>query len=177
MTNREAYLDDLDELLKEIDQLLSAVPIGKTKLEHQAREQAEDVAGRARATINCMKRDYINKSIREQETEIDEIITRFTGKVYRGVRWVKPEEEEHKTVTYREFWAALNELREKFREHHISLDDYTDDETGVISLKVGWASIGSVLAGEAREFADWMRMAASAVENFKYNGYRVKWGE
>lgn len=53
MTNREAYLDDLDELLKEIDQLLSAVPIGKTKLEHQAREQAEDVAGRARATINC----------------------------------------------------------------------------------------------------------------------------
>ena len=55
----EAYLDDLDELLKEIDQLLSAVPIGKTKLEHQAREQAEDVAGRARATINCMKRDYI----------------------------------------------------------------------------------------------------------------------
>lgn len=33
MTNREAYLDDLDELLKEIDQLLSAVPIGKTKLE------------------------------------------------------------------------------------------------------------------------------------------------
>ena len=56
MTNREAYLDDLDELLKEIDQLLSAVPIGKTKLEHQAREQAEDVA---RATINCMKRDYI----------------------------------------------------------------------------------------------------------------------
>lgn len=55
MTNREAYLDDLDELLKEIDQLLSAVPIGKTKLEHQAREQAEDVAGnqtsaRSRAT-------------------------------------------------------------------------------------------------------------------------------
>lgn len=119
----------------------------------------------------------VNKSIREQETEIDEIITRFTGKVYRGVRWVKPEEEEHKTVTYREFWAALSELREKFREHHISLDDYTDDETGVISLKVGWASIGSVLAGEAREFADWMRMAASAVENFKYNGCRVKWGE
>ena len=36
----------------------------------------------------------VNKSIREQETEIDEIITRFTGKVYRGVRWVKPEEEE-----------------------------------------------------------------------------------
>lgn len=56
MTNREAYLDDL---LKEIDQLLSAVPIGKTKMERQAREQAEEAAGRARATISCMKRDYI----------------------------------------------------------------------------------------------------------------------
>ena len=42
----------------------------------------------------------VNKSIREQETEIDEIITRFTGKVYRGVRWVKPEEEEHKTASF-----------------------------------------------------------------------------
>lgn len=30
----------------------------------------------------------VNKSIREQESEIDEIITRFTGKVYKGVRWV-----------------------------------------------------------------------------------------
>ena len=30
----------------------------------------------------------VNKSIREQESKIDEIITRFTGKVYKGVRWV-----------------------------------------------------------------------------------------
>ena len=30
----------------------------------------------------------VNKAIREQETEIDEIITRFTGKVYEGARWV-----------------------------------------------------------------------------------------
>ena len=90
---------------------------------------------------------------------------------------MKPEEGEPKTVTYREFWTALRELREKFRERHISIDDYTDDETGVISLKVGWASIGSVPVDEARDFADWMRIAASAVESFKYNGYRVKWGE
>ena len=59
MTNREAYLDDLDDLLKEIDRILGAVPIGKTKLERETREQAENVAGRARATISCMKRDYI----------------------------------------------------------------------------------------------------------------------
>ena len=30
----------------------------------------------------------VNKAIREQEAEIDEIITRFTGKVYEGARWV-----------------------------------------------------------------------------------------
>ena len=30
----------------------------------------------------------VNKAIREQETEIDEIITRFTGKVYMGAKWV-----------------------------------------------------------------------------------------
>lgn len=35
----------------------------------------------------------VNKSIREQEAEIDEIITRFTGKVYMGVRWVDVREE------------------------------------------------------------------------------------
>ena len=59
MTNKEAYLSDLEDLLKEIDHLLSAVPIGKNKMELQAREQAEGAASRARATIGCMKNDYI----------------------------------------------------------------------------------------------------------------------
>ena len=35
----------------------------------------------------------VNKSIREQESKIDEIITRFTGKVYKGVRWLDVREE------------------------------------------------------------------------------------
>ncbi|MFR8334443.1 MAG: hypothetical protein ACLU9S_20535 [Oscillospiraceae bacterium] len=59
MTNREAYLSDLDGLRKEIDYLLSLVPVGKSKRELQVREQAEEAAGSARATINCMKNDYI----------------------------------------------------------------------------------------------------------------------
>ena len=59
MSNREAYLSDLDDLRKEIDHLLSLVPVGKSKKELQTREQAEEAAGRARATINCMKNDYI----------------------------------------------------------------------------------------------------------------------
>lgn len=59
MTNREAYLSDLDGLRKEIDYLLSLVPVGKSKRELQVREQAEEAAGSAGATINCMKNDYI----------------------------------------------------------------------------------------------------------------------
>lgn len=59
MTNQEAYINDLDDLRKEIDYLLSMVPVGKTKKELQARKLAEDAAGRARATISCMKSDYI----------------------------------------------------------------------------------------------------------------------
>ena len=59
MTNHEAYQIDLDDLLKEIDRLLSAVPVGRTKMQLQAREQAEAAAGRARATIGCMRNDYI----------------------------------------------------------------------------------------------------------------------
>ena len=58
MTNREAYLSDLNDLRKEIDYLLSLVPVGKSKKELQAREQAEEAAGRARATIGCMRSDY-----------------------------------------------------------------------------------------------------------------------
>ena len=37
---------------------------------------------------NNFIRCAVNKDIREQEVEIDEIITRFTGKVYEGARWV-----------------------------------------------------------------------------------------
>jgi len=59
MTNQEAYINDLDDLRKEIDCLLSMVPVGKTKKELQVRMLAEDAAGRARATIGCMKNDYI----------------------------------------------------------------------------------------------------------------------
>ena len=61
MTNQDAYLHDLDDLRKEIDYLLSMVPIGKSKKDLQTRKDAEDAADRARATIGCMKNDYIIK--------------------------------------------------------------------------------------------------------------------
>lgn len=59
MTNKEAYLSDLDDLEKEIARLLSLVPVGKSKREIQVREHAEEAACRARATIACMRNDYI----------------------------------------------------------------------------------------------------------------------
>ena len=59
MSNKEAYIYDLEELEKAIEALLRAVPVGKKKQELAVREEAERVAGAARATIGCMKRDYI----------------------------------------------------------------------------------------------------------------------
>ena len=61
MTNQDAYLHDLSDLQKEIDHLLSLVPVGKSKRDLRAREDAEAAAGRARATICCMRNDYIIK--------------------------------------------------------------------------------------------------------------------
>ena len=61
MTNQDAYLHDLSDLQKEIDHLLSLVPVGKSKRDLRAREDAEAAAGRARATIGCMRNDYIIK--------------------------------------------------------------------------------------------------------------------
>lgn len=61
MTNQDAYLHDLSDLQKEIDHLLSLVPVGKSKRGLRAREDAEAAAGRARATIGCMRNDYIIK--------------------------------------------------------------------------------------------------------------------
>lgn len=61
MTNQDAYLHDLEDLRKEIDYLLSMVPIGKSKKDLQTRKNAEDAAGRASATIACMRNDYIIK--------------------------------------------------------------------------------------------------------------------
>lgn len=59
MSNKEAYISDLAELEAAIEKLLHYVPVGKTKRELSAREAAENVAGAARATIACMRNDYI----------------------------------------------------------------------------------------------------------------------
>lgn len=59
MSNKEAYISDLEELEAAIEKLLRAVPVGKKKQELADREAAEKVAGAARATIACMKTNYI----------------------------------------------------------------------------------------------------------------------
>ena len=58
MTNKDAYLNDLDDLRKAIDDLLGMIPVGKNKKEVQVRNLAESVASAARATIGCMRNDY-----------------------------------------------------------------------------------------------------------------------
>lgn len=59
MTNQEAYNLDLDYLMSSINSLLAAVPVGKTRSEAHRREEADRVASLARATIQCMRNDYI----------------------------------------------------------------------------------------------------------------------
>ena len=90
----------------------------------------------------------VNKSIREQEAEIDEIITRFTGKVYMGVKWVDVREEmKGEKFTYGDVdcvigmmaskEAARKLLREQLydmrneltREHYFDMYEYISART------------------------------------------------
>lgn len=59
MTNKQAYIEDLNDILKEMERMLNAVPMGKSKSEKQNRKQAEEAFERVQTTISCMKRDYI----------------------------------------------------------------------------------------------------------------------
>ncbi len=63
MTNQEAYNMDLDELRAAIDALLTAVPSSTKRSDAHRREEAERIAGSARATIACMRNDYIIQDI------------------------------------------------------------------------------------------------------------------
>lgn len=63
MTNQEAYNMDLDELRAAIDALLAAVPVGTKRSDTHRREEAERIASSARATIACMRNDYIIRDI------------------------------------------------------------------------------------------------------------------
>lgn len=59
MTNKEAYIIDLDDILKDAENLLRIVPVGKTKDSKRIREEAEQAYSRIKVTIGCMKNDYI----------------------------------------------------------------------------------------------------------------------
>ena len=59
MTNMEAYLSDLEELKEIITALERLIPEGTTKRARQSKGEAARIASNARATIDCMKSDYI----------------------------------------------------------------------------------------------------------------------
>lgn len=63
MTNQKAYNMDLDELRAAIDALLAAVPSSTKRSGAHRREEAERIADSARATIACMRNDYIIQDI------------------------------------------------------------------------------------------------------------------
>ena len=79
-----------------------------------------------------------------------------------------------KTVDYRTFCLALRKLQnEVCSDRRIEIFELPNDENEGIRLGVNWASIGTVPADEAREFAQLLMAAATAAENFEYNGYVI----
>lgn len=82
-----------------------------------------------------------------------------------------------KAVDYRTFCLALRKLQnEVCKDRRIEIFDLSTFDDKPIQLGVNWASIGTVPAAEAREFAQLLMDAATAAENFEYNGYTINYG-
>lgn len=77
-----------------------------------------------------------------------------------------------KTVSYRVYCKALNDLNSKFQ--HVMLCDMSNDDAPV-SIGVNWYSIGTVTTEKADEFAKELKEAIKAAKNFRYNGYEIKY--
>ena len=70
---------------------------------------------------NNLVRVATNEKIREEDAEMEKIVTRFTGQVFDGTKWQKKEEDAaEKTVKYKDYCEALAELDEKYGPHFIA---------------------------------------------------------
>lgn len=86
------------------------------------------------------------------------------------------------TVNYRELSKELKRVQDEARSglknpRAISIErkDWFPDET--VELGVNWAALGTMDAEETKNFAEALMKAANAVATFKYNGYKVIYGE
>lgn len=83
-----------------------------------------------------------------------------------------------KTVSYRVYSKALAKLqREISGDRRIQVYEMNQFDNDTVKLGVNWAAIGTVSTSEAREFAQRLLEAATAAENFEYNGYMITYGE
>ena len=57
-TNQNAYENDLDEILDDLNKLLQLIPVSSAPKAAMTRAHAEALAGNIRTTIFCMKNDY-----------------------------------------------------------------------------------------------------------------------
>ena len=144
--------------------------------------QALEACKAMESVENNLVRVAINEKLREEDSEMEKIVTRFTGKVFVGTKWYSPDElaalqSEAETVSYRKFSDAREELQERFRDHNIMIENITDTKTHIVKLGINWFAIGSTGASETEDFARWLKEAANAVKNFRYNGCRVVYGK
>lgn len=84
-----------------------------------------------------------------------------------------------KTVSHYEFCEELARCRAKLNEmganRRIELYEIRFRDT--IQIGVNWSAIGTVDHNQTREFADLLMVAADLASNFKYNGYKIVYGD
>ena len=87
-----------------------------------------------------------------------------------------------KTVKYQEYSDELRRVKRELgigmgTKRSIELYEIGGCFNAPVKLGVNWAALGTVSGEEARRYAELLMKAAQATENFKYNGYKVVYGE
>ena len=87
-----------------------------------------------------------------------------------------------KTVKYHDYCNELERVKRELgigfgTEFGITIHDTgSDADNPLIELGVNWGSIGTVDVKTAQRFAAKITAVAQAAANFKYNGYKIKYG-
>lgn len=79
-----------------------------------------------------------------------------------------------KTVKFKDYEQALNEIQEKLNNNNIRFYNMSSYFKQSISIGINWCALGTVSTEEAKEFAQDLIRAAELAENFKYNGYMLE---
>ena len=80
-----------------------------------------------------------------------------------------------KKISYEKYDEALEKLQSSISDHRIQFYNMRSSGRNSIDMGVNWASVGTVSADEATDFAAKIVAAAKAAKEFIYNGYTIEW--